>query len=490
MFMKGMSIIGKAVLCVRSFLLGAAAVMVLTSCLSTAPAASSGGAAGGDVAATAEKAATSKAPSTPAPEWMETYPASDAWYVGIAGVSWTGNESDDRAAAIAAARAELAAAISVTVEREIEIVEEERQSGSRSYLNKEVRQQLRESVKAGLKGVEIVDTWYNQERGYWVYARLSKERWEEQQKEEMINLRRRVEQMLSPMIASGDVPPFSELRQMAKARKLLSDSVWGLLVSGEIDGRSGLLIDLIDQLVTERLDTLMISSEPGSVEAFYGDRAELTLEVRSFLADSPGSVPFLVMLPGGGERREMTDQAGKVSFALDTRELSPGEGQLSVSIDLEKLGFSPDSTTLYPEISMPVSLLIKAPELAFLVDYPGELAGMGLESALRSLFTEKNLPMTFIDPIRGGENPLAIQVEVRVRDFPKYIEDAPEMASAYMQFSLLREGKRLFSYESNSEKEGGLTKTQAHERAIRSLLGALKGEETLFQGIESALFAR
>lgn len=464
--------------------------LLFSSCLSTGPAPSSTGAetrelAGGG-ASDAEASETGSAP-----EWMERPPEADEWYVGIAGAPWTGNESEDRTAALAAARAELAAAISVSVEREIEIVEEEKNSGGRSYLNREVRQRLQESVKAGLRDVEVADTWYDRERGYWAYTRLSRRQWEARREGEIADLGRRVEQMLSSMVAANTVPPFSQLRQFAKARELLLQSPWGLLVSGELDGREGLFIDTIDQLVTQHLDTVMIAPLAGPLELFYGESAELELQVSSFISSQPGSVPLLVGLPGGVTRIVSSDQGGTVSLPLASGDLAIGEGEVAVSIDLKQLGFSGELRGLYPDVALSLPLVVKAPEVYISLSYPDGLSGMGLESAVRSLFSERELPISFVDsPGRGGRGALALQVEVRVQDYPKYLEDAPDMASAYMQFSLLRDGRRVYSYESNSEKEGGLTPDQAHERALRSLLSSLKGEAELFSGIETALFAR
>ena len=65
------------------------------------------------------------------PEWMDNYPASDAYYIGIAG-SRTGNEAEDRKTAEAGARSNVAASISVEIHNEITVLTKDDSEGNYS----------------------------------------------------------------------------------------------------------------------------------------------------------------------------------------------------------------------------------------------------------------------------------------------------------------------------------------------------------------------
>ncbi len=109
------------------------------------------------------------------PEWLSLPPSDPDYYFGIGG-SDTGNEADDREAAIARAQADLAASISVDIISEFKL--EEKLSGGVSSETLENR--ITQSVNQSLVNLETMDSWYDPDRGYWILVRMDKSTWEEQ----------------------------------------------------------------------------------------------------------------------------------------------------------------------------------------------------------------------------------------------------------------------------------------------------------------------
>ena len=95
------------------------------------------------------------------PDWLSSYPADPAYYVGIGG-SNGGNMAEDRDKAAAAARADLAAQISAQVSSELEVSSRASSDGD---FSESVERTVNESVEQNLKSVETVDTWFSPEHG-------------------------------------------------------------------------------------------------------------------------------------------------------------------------------------------------------------------------------------------------------------------------------------------------------------------------------------
>ena len=108
----------------------------------------------------------------------------------------------------------------------------------------------------------------------------------------------------------------------------------------------------------------------------------------------------------------------------------------------------------------------------------------GVSGAVLSLFSRKDLP--FKVDSRSGTDPL-IQVEFVITDFPKTMENAPDMAQVTAVISLIKKGKSMYSFESAPVKDGGLNPDQAHKRAVDKLMKKLSGDSEYVEGILSAL---
>ena len=106
----------------------------------------------------------------------------------------------------------------------------------------------------------------------------------------------------------------------------------------------------------------------------------------------------------------------------------------------------------------------------------------GVDGTVKSLFSSRNLPFKI-----GSVDSPYIKFDIRISDFPKYLEGAPDMAQASAVISLIKRGKTIYSYESDQFKDGGLTPEQAHDRAFGKLIKGLESDSEYVEGIVKAL---
>ena len=109
------------------------------------------------------------------PGWVQKRPVSQAYYIGIAVASKTGDSKNYIQIAKDAALNDLASQIQVNIAGDLmqKIVEK---SG---LVQDEFVRQIQTSTRAELEGFELVDT-YETDNAYWVYYRLSKELYAQQ----------------------------------------------------------------------------------------------------------------------------------------------------------------------------------------------------------------------------------------------------------------------------------------------------------------------
>jgi len=117
----------------------------------------------------------------PEPVWMTEVPDSTYYYIGIGGSSG-GDEAADREKAMARARAELAASISVDISSELIMKAEVNATG---MTEETLSRNIRQSVEQTLTNLETAGSWYSPEKGYWVYLRLNRSEWEKRSREDL-----------------------------------------------------------------------------------------------------------------------------------------------------------------------------------------------------------------------------------------------------------------------------------------------------------------
>ncbi len=107
------------------------------------------------------------------PDWIENRPLIKGYYIGIGFASKVANPTDYHKVAMDNALSNLASEIQINISSEtVQQVMEKA-----GILQDEFKSYVQSSTKAELEGYELVDKWEN-EREYWVYYRLSKEKYQ------------------------------------------------------------------------------------------------------------------------------------------------------------------------------------------------------------------------------------------------------------------------------------------------------------------------
>jgi len=412
------------------------------------------------------------------PEWMDNYPVDDAYFIGIAG-SDTGNEAEDRKTAEAGARSNVAASISVEIHNEITVLTKDDSDGNYSSSTVD---EISAVVEKSLSGVEIVDTYYSEETGSWVYMRLSKAEWERIKKQEMDALISRIKEFLTPVLNDFDRPLVTRIQELLKARNLIKESPYSGFLKTDFLGESGSLIDIIGNILKQHLDSIYLSVKPENIEVETGQSAAFTITMSSNISSRIGNMPFsFVSETDSNIISALTDQNGTFKSEIKSGELLMGQNHLTLTLDRDQIGF--DESLI--EMILPEKVFIidvQTVSIGLEVTIPEGIDLYGASGTVKSLFSSRNLPFKI-----GTVDTPFIKFDIRISDFPKYIEGAPDMAQASAVISLVKRGKTVYSYESDQFKDGGLTPEQAHDRAFGKLIKGLELSEEYVKGIVEAL---
>ncbi len=412
------------------------------------------------------------------PDWMDNYPVDDAFYIGIAGSS-TGNEAEDRKIAEAGARSNVAASISVEIHNEIVILTKDDSEGNYSTSTVD---EITAVVEKSLSGIEIVDTYYSEEAGSWVYMRLSKVEWERIKKEEMDALISRIKEFLTPVLNDFDRPLVTRIQELLKARNLIKESPYSGFLKTTFIGEAGSLIDIIGNILKQHLDSIYLNVKPENIEVETGQSAVFSIAMNSNISSRIGNMPFaFISEDKGSVLSSLTDQNGTFSSEIKSSELLMGQNHLTLTIDRERIGFDDSlKTMILPEKVIIID--VQTVSIGLELVTPEGINLYGASGTVKSLFSSRNLPFKI-----GSVDSPFIKFDIRISDFPKYLEGAPDMAQASAVISLVRRGKTIYSFESDQFKDGGLTPEQAHDRSFAKLIEGLETNQEYVEGIVKAL---
>ena len=412
------------------------------------------------------------------PEWTNGFPAEDGFYVGI-GTSNTGNESEDRKIAEDRARTNIAASISTKLHSETDIyTREDSEGGLYNYVEEEVTAVVEQS----LSGVETVDTYYSKSAGSWVYMKLSIALWEKIQREEMAALISRIKDFITPVLNDFDRPLVTKLQELVKARNLILESPYAGMLKTSLVGEEGSFIDIIDSILKQHLDSIYLSVKPETLEVETGQGASFAVAIASNKSSRIGNMPLsFVKESGSGIISALSNQDGSFESEIKSSELDMGKNYITLIIDGKSIGFDESLRFLtFPEKNIIVD--VQTVSIGLEVVTPDDMDLYGINGTVKSLFSSRNLPFKI-----GSVDSPYIVFDIRISDFPKYLEGAPDMAQASAVISLVKKGKTIYSFESDQFKDGGLTPEQAHDRAVGKLMEGLEANQEYVKGIVEAL---
>jgi hypothetical protein len=394
------------------------------------------------------------------PEWLSSYPADPAYYVGIGGSS-TGNLAEDREKAAAAARNDLAAQISAQVSSELDI---STRASSDGDFEETVERTVNESVAQNLKAVEIVDSWFSPEQGAWVYVRLSKAVWAAIINQEIADLTLRTNTMVEPVVA-GRLPEAENLAALGRARKALLESPWGLRVKDASFGTGGFLFDAIDAQISKRVGTLKVQATSSVPRVKFGKEIKISGRLSS-PSGAMGVLPILVTGPKSADYRYATEADGTFSFTLAPQALSTGTMRFDVLPDLAAWEIPPGA---FSTARTSVEFFVEAILLGFSVDSSAAADLTALDGVVADWVSSLPLP---VETVPRGRGDVDLEFAWTVFDLPRLASqpNAPYISQVGAVMTVSRNGNKLYVKEFEPYKDGGLDWKQAHARAARGLL--------------------
>jgi len=418
-------------------------------------------------------------PNTGKPAWIDQYPVDPAYYIGI-GSSKTGNKGEDMELARRKALVALASSISTEIRSELVVAEGESSAGE-AYQT--VDQVISETVDTNVQEVEVVDSYYAEEAGYWFYLRLSKSAWESIRRDEADRLSRRVAGLVEPALADESASVAVRLGALWKGRMLLLESPYAGLLEGSLDGNNGVLLDIVESRMKAYLESLHLEFRPEIVTAYPGRPAPVAATAKSTLALKPGEITIRLSFGDDVPAIDVTTGADGVYEGVILIPLQEtGSAKIDVRMELGSTGI--DERMLPAGFSVPHTealLVLKAVAARLEVAAPREMDATGIRKSLESIFSQ-GIP---VELTASPDAEYEITVEVVAREAP---QNAYGIIIAYVKafVSVSKNGSILESYESPEVKEGGLTASQAYTRTLAKLIELLEGSPDLTQRLKKA----
>lgn len=407
------------------------------------------------------------------PSWVAEYPIDPDYFIGI-GSSNTGDRGADMEKARLAALASLSSAISTKIEAEI-VVETTDDSEGNTY--ERLTQRIEENVKQNLKGVEPVDSFYSKEEGYWFYFRFAKAKLDEMKE----TLKERVVGMTESVLAEEQTVA-EKLAILWDGFKLIYESPFVGTIQAAVGDSQGALIDILQSELSRLSAALEIDAEPEELLIEQGEAPEFALAVGNSAGLQTGQFHCVLVSNGQEIAEVVTDQDGFFRGKVDLASMELGRQTCVWKVDFSDLGIDEKIVRVFtPEADLFVELQKRSVGLQAATG-SGE-SFPGLYNSVSALFGEE---MPF--EITSDFDPEGTNII-----FTLYFRDLPENDyGLYFTFArgvinVVRNGKSLFSYETEEFKEGGIDGNQARERAKNKLFAALEENKALFGKIKSAV---
>ena len=416
------------------------------------------------------------------PAWVGRFPGDSRYYIGI-GSSNTGNSAEDRQVARERALSNLAGSISTHIisTQTVQAVED---SSGEAYQRAE--QQILETINQSVREVEIVDSYYSETDGFWIYMRLSKAVWERLQKREIAATRERVESLVNDPLSDGNLPTLGQMHALFSALSVISASPFLGSINGRIDKREGVLIDLIESEIVRRVEGLSIAFEPPEMACEYGQNPDTTVRVIAGDRRDPGNVPVVITLQDGQSTelaRWVTQADGTYAGSLLLPSLGVGSYEVTAAIDIGQLGADVNVLRVPIVAQSATCVLSVRPIRVSLTAYTigAEVSG-GIRQGFADLFSG-DLPVT-ID-LAAADSRYRIDIQVHLRNAPPN-DYGIIVAHARAQVTVIEGATAVFSFESAEFKDGGLTEDQAHTRAVAKLMEGLEADRAFLSDFKKA----
>ncbi|MBI9102943.1 MAG: LPP20 family lipoprotein [Spirochaetales bacterium] len=417
------------------------------------------------------------------PAWVEQYPKDNAFYVGI-GSSNTGVEADDMELARARALNAVAAEISTEIKSSTSFREVDDGEGG---VERSAEEEINAVVAQNLQAVETMDSWYSSESGGWYYVRLNKAEWEAIQTREMNDIKRRVLDLVEPVIIDKNRTLTEALSALASGWKIVAASPYTGMIRAELDGEEGSLIDLLEKRVGYEFASIRIEVEPDEAVFETGRPANLSISVSSELRSRTGQLSLdMVADAGAGDVifTLMTSPMGTYDEPVNLAGLNLGKNYVSVKYNTSSEGLPSEFKFTPPQKDILIDLQqLKA---GFRVSFGGDVedpaALGGVEGTARAFFTGQ-LPVKLVR--EQEESAFDIEFNLQYRNAPP---NDYGLVIIYVKanISVIKDGRILYTFETEEYKGGGLNWSQANSKALEKLFPALEESSDFLQGIVGA----
>ena len=413
------------------------------------------------------------------PPWVTRYPSDPEYYIGVGGAPDSGNPTADLEHARANALAQLASEIEVSVRSDQTFRESTTSADSSSSTADIIVQTL---TSQNLEGVELVDSFHSAADGYWFYFRLSKSAWDRIKNREMYELRDRILAMLGPL----DVPSVSiaeRLRRYSSALGLLRDSSYGGKITARLGGVRGVLDDLISARVSETLNGLAVSVDPGSMRFPPGRPPELAVRITTTEHRPIGVLKLEIRDSHGTVVAGMTtDSGGRFQGAISVSKMKSGKRLCTVGLSRAILdGVDEAVTSRAPQSPLELEVLPLAVHLQ--LAGPETLDSRWLVDSITSLLTQRYA----LAVLRETDiSPFTLEVTVRGRNAPPN-EYGIEFAYCSLSLIITRNQSRIAVLTTPEARGAGTTADQALRKAATVMFSNLRSDPAFEEAID-ALF--
>jgi len=270
----------------------------------------------------------------PMPEWVKAKPQSAFYYTGISSAPKKGFlPSDYIANAQQKALGDLASSISVNIASTsvLSIIE------TNYNLSQNFNQEIIATTSQQLEGYELVDTWED-ENFYWVYYRLSKEKYAQiaaERKNQVIldakNKYYQAKEFLSRQLH------YNAFQFYVEALTVLKPYLGESNIT-DVDGEDKDIAIVLFNSMVEFINSLKIQ---GSEEIYVKKAIDLDPKDFTFvIVDEAGNpvsgIPVRINFSGSGLLRnsEVSNSEGKISCAIRKIKSVPGQENLSITVDI------------------------------------------------------------------------------------------------------------------------------------------------------------
>ena len=416
------------------------------------------------------------------PIWVDRFPADPEYYVGI-GSSNTGDKSWDMEEARKRALSNLAASITIEISSNQTSVAQE-DSVSKGHRSAQII--ISEQVNQNLEQVEIVDSYYSHNDGYWFFMRLNKKAWKEIDSREIVQLEERVKSLIDPVIDDTKSSILKRLSTLWEGRELVTKSPYSGTIESEIGGYQGILIDLIEGQIATLIESLSISVDPSHIKIDLGDPVEISIEVDTTEPLEVGSFPLIFTRKETGNIGIASVNIGldgRFTGAINLYGLPPGTIPLSVRLDFSSMGIDLSESrklTMAPVFDLFVT--VNQLMAGLVIIEPPKSMLENTFALFESLLSER-LAFTFASPELYDERLIRVNVQLHC---------PPQSESLYFCYqqvfiTLEIEGRNIYTFQSPEVKGGGIRLEQAQNRALSKLIDLLQEDEKLVHDLSRSI---